>query len=142
MTPVPAQVAPTGPPVVEHRECPAEVDLPPVVFRDRQPDTDLLAPLRFCGMDGVRIPKVELVWNPAALDVRFEVMAPPDAGIEIRLGARVFAATGLEISRQSRTFAVKAGTTRKLSLRLPRSTRWLLEYGHRLQLVVFDISPS
>ena len=137
-----AQDVTTTAPAVEHLECPAEIDLPPEVFRERHATSDHLAHLRFCGMDGVRIPKVELVWNPAALDVRFEVVAPPDTDIEIRLGARVLAATGLEISNQSRTFKVRAGKSKRHSLRLSRSTQWLLEYGHHLQLVVFDISSS
>jgi len=129
-------------PVVGHLGCPAEVDLPPEVFRDRHTTSDHLAHLRFCGVEGVRIPKVGLNWNPAALDVRFEIVAPLESDIEIRLGARVLAATGLEISSQSRTFEVRAGTTKKHSLRLSRSTKWLQAYGERLQLVVFEISPS
>ncbi len=137
-----AQTVTATAPAIEHLGCPAEIDLPQEVFRDRHTTSDHLAHLRFCGMDGVRIPKVELRWNPAALDVRFQIAAPPDTDIEIRLGARVIAATGLEISSQSRTFKVRAGRTTRHSLRLSRSMKWLQEYGDRLQLVVFDISPS
>lgn len=127
---------------LERVNCPAEVDLPTEIFHERRPTTDLLAHLRFCGMDDVHIPTVQLDWNPSALDVWFEVVAPPHTAIEIRLGARVFAASGIEISSQSRTFEVRAGKTKKHRLRLSRSTKWLQEHGDRLQLVVFDISPS
>jgi hypothetical protein len=136
-----AQDPPPPERTIEHLDCPAEITLPPDAFRHARFETDLLADLRFCGRDDVEIPRVELRWNPAALDVRFTVLPPRDADIEIRLGARAYAANGIEISSQTRTFTIRAGKQSTHRIRMSRSSRWLQEFAGRLTVVVDDISP-
>ena len=137
-----AQDAAPAEPEIAHLECPAEVTLPPEEYARDRLETTILADTRFCGFGDVEIPRVEVRWNSGAVDLRFEIVPPTETDVEIRLGARVYSTSGIEISSQSRTFKIKAGKTARRSLRLSRSSQWLRQHGGRLALVVYDISPS